>query len=641
MKLSSTLRFFLFFLLLIPFRGQGQDMIETRLAYNYLDQFEFTDEWQYLTTDMYLFNPGQFTKVINELEQGTTKARRRDYINLESLFISAQLKNAKLFGQDPIVYPLYNFAIDNSKKEYTTNVSDHIEAIRIIDKLPLADDERNIDATIDAKLFTSDSRDVFFNIIANQLSNIGKQVVPQAAMLSLVGEFGNLIRNAAKREEYRFSSTIRLYEGQNFNTRLHSVRVYVFVPSFAKLPPLHMSRLKELLENSPQGFERQKLEAALNYKNYPLLVVANYKSLYRMDVLTGSEITSETIERRRVRIEQAHNSGLVSDDAYRQEKYFVEFLRNFADLKQNLNNYRLNYKNNSPEANAKSLFSVIQDYKRLKTTAQLRDREFSRNNTYQRVFKDEYQNIISNADNFMAADLNLKNGRELVNTLLELDQEQNRPYTIAQREAYLNKLYSVELPNQEFLAASLEGEGLSRHLKRLESAQYTDAFAREVVRLRDAAPSEENVSFRNQLVEKANVTKCRSCREEVNRAARQFNQRLEEQLLEKERHVLRELTQDVEHKVILYLKKDDCMENAFKTQYPEDSLPAHIRRLYEKKQELRKQVIEMESFAKTPPTEMNYNRHREHNQRLKAYLRQLEQGYKDICELEKSLCGCE
>ena len=615
--------------------------IDTRLGYNYLDKFEFTDEWQYLSTDMYLFNPSKFSRVINELEQGTTKARRRDYINLESLFISAQLKNAKLFGQEPVVYPLYNFSIDNSKQGYTTTTSDNIDAIRIIDKLPLAADERNIDALVEAKLFTSDSRELFFHLIANQLTNISKQVSLQAAMLSLVGEFGNLIRNSAQRKEYKFSSTIRLYEGQNFDTRLHSVRVYVFVPSFAKIPALRTARLTELLSSSPQGFERAKLEAALAYKDYPVLVVANYKSLYRMDALTGSEITSETIERRRVRIENAYGAGLVNDDAYKQEKFFIEFLRSFADLKQKLNSYQLNYKNNSPEANAKTLFAVIQEYKRLKTMASLRDQEFSRNSTYQRIFKNEYESILANADGYMESDHNLKNGKELVNTLLVLDREQTKPYTQPQREFYLSRLYSVELPSKDYLTSTLEGEGISRHLNRLETAQYTDLFARDVVRLRDAPPTEENVSFRNSVLEKASTTKCRSCRDEVQQAARQFNQRLEEQQLQQERVKLQELNQQVEQKIFAYLKRDDCLDTIFKTQYPADALPDFIQRLYEKKVELRKQVTELDNLYKAPPKELKLSLLKEHNQRLAVRLKLLDQGYADICTAEKTLCGCD
>lgn len=629
------------FLLVSAFPAWAQEMIETRLAYNYLDKFEFTDEWQYLSTDMYLFNPRQFSKVVNELEQGTTKARKKDFIHLESLFISAQIKNAKLFGQEPVVYPLYNFALDNSKKEITTHISDHIDAIRILDKLPLATDERNIDAQIDAKLVTADSREWFFNVIANQLSNIAALPTPQTAMLSLVGEFGNLLRNSAKRQEYKFSSTIRLYEGQNFDTRLHSVRIYVFVPSFAKFTPLRTAKLTELLSNSPQGFERQRLEAAINYKDYPILVVANYKSLYKMDVLTGSEITSETIERRNLRIEQAYNTGLVSEDAYKQEKYFVEFLKNFADFKQNLNNYRLNYKNNSPEANAKTMFTVIQNYKQLKTLAQQRDNEFSRNHTYQRIFKGEYQTILSNADTYMESDYNLRNGKELVNTLLELDQGQTRPFSVAQREAYLNKLYSVELPGPEFLASTMEGQNLNRQLSRLESAQYSDVFAKEVTRLREAPPTEENINLRNSLVEKGSSTKCRTCREEIKQAMVQFNQRWEAQQLEKERSRLQELRPQIDRKIIAYLKQDACMDNAFKTQFPADALPALIQKLRERKEELRKQVTDLEALLKDKPAEDKSDPLREYNMRLTGRMKILDQGYADICAAEKSLCGCE
>ena len=94
----------------------AQQNIETRLGYSYNDKFEFSDEWQYLSTDIYLFNGGQFNRVLNELESGVKKKSKKNYAyELEYLFITAQLKNLKLFGNDQIVYPLFNFHINTGK----------------------------------------------------------------------------------------------------------------------------------------------------------------------------------------------------------------------------------------------------------------------------------------------------------------------------------------------------------------------------------------------------------------------------------------------------------------------------------------------------------------------------------------------
>ncbi|HEY4649988.1 MAG TPA: hypothetical protein VIG72_01185, partial [Pontibacter sp.] len=223
----------------------AQKNIETRLGYTYTDKFEFSDEWQYLSTDIYLFNGSKFTRVLNELEQGVKKPKKRYRQQLEYLFITAQLKNMKLFGNDEIVYPLYNFYVNQENNNYKTQVSDNLEVVRIIDKMPLSSTQNNIDATINAKAVTNDEGDQVFNLVANQLVNLSKLTTPTGAVLSLVGEFGNLLSTRTRKREYRFSSTIRLYEGQDFDTRLHSVKVYVFVPGDVKTVTIKPARLAD------------------------------------------------------------------------------------------------------------------------------------------------------------------------------------------------------------------------------------------------------------------------------------------------------------------------------------------------------------------------------------------------------------
>ncbi|MDQ3290605.1 MAG: hypothetical protein M3Q05_04880, partial [Bacteroidota bacterium] len=508
------------------FPVKAQKGIETRLGYSYTDKFNFTDEWQYLSTDIYLFNGNKFTRVINELSTGAGKNKKNYSQELEYLLITAQLKNLKLFGNEGIVYPLYNFYVKNDNKNQSAQVSDNIDVIRVIDKMPLSSTDKSIDATIEAKAISDNANEQVFGLVALQLQNIANlSASPTGALMSLVGEFGKLLGSSSRKTEYKFSSTIRLYEGHNFDTHLHSVRVYALVPPDVKNVTLKSAKANELFANSPNGLDRRKLETAFDYKEYPYLVVANYKSLYKTDVLSGNEINTELIEKRKQKINNAHDAGLVNDETYKQEMYFIEFLRTFADLKQSLNDYKLNYKNNISEVNSKSLFSVIQNYRALKTLQRVREREFAKNTTYQNIFRPEYATIVNNAELYLDADHNLKNSKELVLTLLELENEGKNVTNAAKREAFLTKLHSVDLPGKDFLSATIEGEAITRIIAELENQQYREVFEKETNRVAEVEANEETLNLRNNLTEKAGATKCLTCRDKVKTAVLSYDQR--------------------------------------------------------------------------------------------------------------------
>jgi len=635
---SATL---LLLLTLVSYWGQAQTGIQTRLAYTYQDKFDFSDEWQYLSTDIYLFNGSKFTRVVNELESGAGRDKKHYRNDLEYLFISAQLKNIKVFGNENVIYPLYNFNINTDKKEYTTQVSDNIEVIRIIDKLPVSDESKNIDATIAAKAITSDESGEMFNIVSSQLVNISKLTNPTGALLSLVGEFGNLLGTTSKKKEYRFSSTIRLYEGQDFDTRLHSVRMYVLVPPDAKNPTLRTARFAEYLGSGQSNLDRRKIEDLVNYKDYPFLIIANYKSLYKTDVLSGNEINTELIEKRKQKITNAHDAGLVKDETYKQEMYYIEYLRTFADLKQNLNNYKLNYKNNVSEANSRTLFSIIQSYRSLKSTQRQREKEFAKNSTFQTIFKPEYQTIAASADLYLEGDHNLKNSKELVLTLLELDNEIKNNLNAAKREAYLAKLNAVELPGKDFLSATIEGEAITRYINLLEDLQYKELFEKDINKLAQLPATDEGLTFRNSLLEKASATKCLNCREQVKVAVLAFNKRYEAAKAEEAGRKTEELRKLSDQKVMEFLKKKYCIDNNLTSSYPQkDQMPAFMVRYSEKNNELGKQTEELNTLLKDGPRNNNLEGITDYNNRLELTIKQIETAFNDICNAEKTLCSC-
>ena len=106
MKLKHFFRFALFSLLLsLPAYSTAQTNIEPYLLYSDTVTFPFTSEWQYLSTDIFLFNPDKFGDVINELdfyEYAAGKKRRKKKKSpkewIEYLFITASLRNVRFFG---------------------------------------------------------------------------------------------------------------------------------------------------------------------------------------------------------------------------------------------------------------------------------------------------------------------------------------------------------------------------------------------------------------------------------------------------------------------------------------------------------------------------------------------------------------
>ena len=619
----------------------AQRNIETRLGYTYNDEYQFSDEWQYLSTDIYLYNGSRFTRVLNELERGVRKPKKNYDTGLENLFITAQLKNMKLFGNDQIVYPLYNFSITEDSKEYKTQVSDHQEVVRIIDKMPLTSTNSTIDAVISAKAITNSDGDQVFNLVANQLVNISRLTNPSTAVLSLIGEFGNLLSARANRKEYKFSSTIRLYEGQNFDTRLHSVRIYVFVPGEVQTITIKPAKLAGYLQKNPNKLDRKQLEDVIGYKDYPYMVVANYKSLYKMDVLTGDEVTLDLIEKRKQKIQNAYEQKLVNDETFRQEKLYVEFLKIFAEMKQNLNAYRLNYRNNSPEVNAKNLFAIIQEYKRLKTTFDVREKEFESNSTYQNVFRAEYQAILNNADLYLEADHNLKNGKLLVNTLRDLENDLKAWSTPEKREAALTRLYAVELPKPEFLSASVEGEAIVKLIKKLEDQQYSEVFAREVEQLSTAEATDETLPKRNTLSDKATNSKCQTCRDKVREAVTEYNKRYETFKLKQALKQKSKLNQVAEQMVLKCLKRQLCIQSNLQTfASANEELGLYISRMHEKNKAFGIGIRALDLLNKQEPGEEKLQTVQEYNAKLKILTQEVESNYEMLYSLDKNLCNC-
>jgi len=530
-----------FGLLIIPTHVFAQRDIEPKLIFSDTSNFSFTGEWQYLSTDIYLFNGERFSNLINELDFTNSKQKKglkrkkglsEEY--LEYLFITASLKNVKFFGDNDLTYPLYNFQISRDKdSKYRTYVSDNIDHIRIIDNLPLYSASNYIDAEIRVRAISNNDKDQILSLVATQLKNISKILNPTEALLGIIGEFGNFIDANTRKKEYRFSSTIRLFEQKNFDTRVHSIKIYALSTANSNAVELNPKPLSDFLDTiNHSTVNKPLLKKMVPFSEYPLIIVVNYKSLYNMVEVTGDEVNFASIEKRKFKIENDFRTGLINAETYRQEKDYINFLTVFANLKNHLEVYGLNYKTGNTDAIGGSLFRLLQYYRQLLKTFEELKYKYKGNTTYQNVFCKEYESILGYASLYLDDDHNLKQLKQLVKTVIEL--EANPVVPPQTLESTISTLRFSDLFKSELMTQSQEGQLINSHIKRLEELLYQTAFEDIVKNLSETKIDLKAKNAPSILKQMVRSTSCGICSERGFAAIKEFEQRYAEYLRQQE-----------------------------------------------------------------------------------------------------------
>ncbi|MDR0384859.1 MAG: hypothetical protein LBH60_02130, partial [Prevotellaceae bacterium] len=443
---------------------------------------------------------------------------------------TAQLMNVKYFGDNDVVYPLYNFQISNdNESNYQTFVSENIEAIRIIDNLPLYSAGNNIDAKIDVKALTSSDKDNIMGFFGKQLQVLAQTGGIGKPILALIGEMGNFIESNAKKKEYRFSSTIRLFEQKSFDTRLHSIRVYVMVTP--NTPSVHMNTVgisKFMDTCTITELTKSTLEKLLSYRTYPMIVVANYKSLYKLDGISGDEVNFANIDKRKVNVENNYRDKLISDDTYKQEKTFTDFLTIFANFKSQIELYTLNARTGNIDAANNALGSIVQSYVGLLNEYNLINFKYKDNNIFIKSFKSEYASIIDFASYYLENDPILRGIKGLCATLIDLNRN-GIPSKPADQENALRNLRHRDNLNSDFNKKTKDGQNIATLISQIENSLFAQEFNPLIARL-NSTPVKEDVKDENvsQLSEKMASTSCQICRDRTQDAIKHYYNRLEE-----------------------------------------------------------------------------------------------------------------
>jgi hypothetical protein len=519
---------------------KAQHDISTTLVYNDTIDYPFTSEWQYLSSDIYLFNAGKFDKVINQMEF-VQKGRKRSWKKnskekLEYLFVSAKLKNVKFMNNSDLVYPLYNFQINtDADRNYHTYVSDKIDHIRILDNLPIYKAGNTIDAEIKVQAISNNDSDKILNLIGSQLQGLSVIPTPTEALFKLVGEFGKFLVSNTKKKEYRFSSTIRLYETQNFDTRLHSIKIFVLHTKTNEVFQFDDALLSDYLgaSDNPQ-LGREKLANLIHYSEYPLLVVANYRSMYKMKEISGDEITQDAIDERRARILVDFKNGHISDETYKQERDFLRFLTAFVEMKNAIQLYSLNQGAGNVEATKKSLPKVISRYNNLTSVKHEMEKKYEGNSFFNSVFRTEYDEILGFASMYMDADPNLKSAKELVAKLNELQELELSTMDSLSMERTLNTLHFAQSMGDGFLGKTKEGIRVQEFVNPIENQLHQRYFLPVVHQLNDCKNDFCGEQIGRILEKSRQTTQCLHCKKETEKVLSSYKATIEKAQLKKE-----------------------------------------------------------------------------------------------------------
>lgn len=636
-------RFFFIFLglILITTLAKSQRDIEPMLVFSDTSSFEFTGEWQYLSTDIYLFNGENFGNLINELDFNIAKPSKRasrrkgaEEERLEFLLITANLKNVKFFGGNDITYPLYNFQISRDKdSKYQTFVSDNIESIRIIDNLPLYSASNFIDAEIKVRAITNNDRDQMLSLVALQLKNISKILNPSEAVLGIIGEFGNFLDANTRKKEYRFSSTIRLFEQKNFDSRIHSIKVYALSTANSKsveIDPQPLSTYLDTLNHSTVN--KLALKKLISHTEYPLVVVINYKSLYDMVEVTGDEVNFANIEKRKFKIESDFRAGLINADTYRQEKDYINFLTVFANLKSHLEVYSLSYKTGNTDALSGSLFRMLQYYRQLIKASDELKFKYKGNTTYLNVFKKEYESILGYASLYLDDDHNLKQLKNLVKTLIELEANPNVQQSSL--ESVISSLRFSDMFKTDMMTQSQEGQLISNHLHRLEEQYYQSTFDPDIKGL-SSINAQTDITLLKQRVRN---TPCGVCRTRGLEAIKEFDSRVNEYQRKRALAKVDSLIGTLKPWVFSRLETISLIKSNFTVQFPNSDGSDGSTYLQELVAATDRDVNNIKDFMKIDVSEKDISIISNLFDKLQTLKTTVDEALVNICNLKPALC---
>ncbi len=602
---------------------QGQKSIKTVAALKQRSPYKFSNEWQYLSSDLYLLHANKFSNLLNDVVHTSSKRRKKgkNSEKLQSLFIQAQIKNMRFFGGD-VVYPIYNFKVTQDKK-YTTVETGNTEVVRLIDNLPLSATGDVIDAEISGEAITQNNANRFLKVIAVQLQNLSKVKTPNVAILDLIGEMGRYIESKTTGKQYKFSSTIRLYEGQDFDRKLHSINVFVFVPFSDKEPEIDGTKLQQFLntEENP-SLNKKKLISLIPYNEYPIILVANYKSRYNSQLVVGDQINFDYLNERKLKIQDAHKKELLNKTSYEQELKLIDYLTVFADLKLKINKYKLNKSNDVNSDQSDNLFDILRVYRNILKMRAIRIAQFSNNSEFKNEFLPKYESVVRSSGLYLNAQNTLTNIKK-VGEFME-NPNRNKQLEKEGEENILRLLYSVKIPDKQ--KNSEQAKDLRRLIYDIELQLFEHEYLPIIEDIGNLPLTEEGIQEKERIENIVGNTYCTKCKQELAKAMDNYSKKYQEN----ERNKLIQENEQIKQKAVGALFKALEQEKKIQAKLQEDSTSSVNGLIKMELTKLQDIIKHTKELLETDNSKLNMEGLKEQNFMLQAYIKKLESGFKTL-----------
>ncbi len=600
--------------------------------------FEFTPEWQYISSDLYLFNTDKFADILNQVLTGKKKSLfRRNRLELKNILITMNLQGLK--GYEKITFPLYNFVVSKDEEGNVKVNTETNEVIRIIDNYPAPSVNDFITAKVDVKVITKDDEVKVYKLAASQLETIANVVTnPSTAVIKLVGEFGKMIQAAADEKEYHFTSTIRIYENDNFNQRLHSIVVFVFLPSQLKdeKVKVDLSELDSALKDTSMVINRKFLHKYVKVKKYPYVVIVNYKSKYIPDV--PEEIDFDVLKARESKLSLDLSKGVINKEIYELEKELLEYLKLYAQFQMDLNNYLLNLENKTTEDFSKFYYYLVRDYWRMKNYYKIVSQARKDNKIYQDEFKSLYDKFMMRVNMHLDQNSNLQKIRTLVETLyyLENTPEHRIPMDSNSIEGYLTKLYGVPLPESENNTPVMQV--LNKWVNKLESYQYDHVYARRFASLRLLPVNSESYKKIIKAQREYSLTQCHRCKDSLNAIVSGFQVKYEKYQLAKAKSEFDKVKADAKVAMIGITKRLSCIRQKLR-EYP-GAKPEYLQLIEQDAVKLDDQRQALLASLNKNYVFTSVDEIREVTSDIHSSLENLQTDIESLCKQEPQVCDC-
>lgn len=622
---------------LVGLNANAQDIMQVNHEFSKTINYDFNEEWQYLTSELYMFNGSKFQNLITELYPVVKKKKGSEPPEPQNILITSTINGTAL---GDLSYPIFNFNIKSSEAGPKTLTTDSYESIRLLDNLPLSSINRGkVECKIDVDVITKDNTNRIFDFVAAQLKSVSSwTTAPLATAQTFVGELGRLIKSKTDDKEYKFSSTIRLYDDQDFDKRIASINVYSFITSKATSANIDSADIAKYMDtyDNPK-LDKGKISSLIKNSTNPYIVIVNYKSKYVSEPVIGDETSPETVEARYAKVKKMKESGLLSNSHYKHEIKFLEFLRTFVQLKQTISNYNLNYKNKITDDFSKMYLQVFDNYRALRNLYASRTKEYSNDPIYINEFKKLYLSILSNSDVYMDVDNNLKNIKNIVQTMQEYsDNKVPATFDAERNEKKLSILHSVELksesPNHDGIAE------LKNLISKIETEQYRKLFVSKENKLKVMQPSATATAYCETLKNEISNTYCEICREQASVTISEYMQRLDSENNRLAKKKLENASGTAKDQIFAILQREKIIQKHFDEDY-QKPLPPDVQYVYDEFLTLQKKRGNLQASVEKDYSDLNTTQIDLKADNINMETQELAKILESLCKKMPNLCN--